>query len=492
MYDRGRSRTNGKEAGEVAKVVLEHARQHPELTLGVAAFSSAQMQAILDELEMLRLLDTACEPFFNAHPEEPFFVKNLENVQGDERDVIFISVGYGRDASGQVAMNFGPLNRDGGERRLNVIITRARLRCHVFTNLRAEDINLGAAGSAGVRAFKTFLAYAESGNLPSDVPIESDRDIDSPFQREVVSKLRSLGFEAHEEVSSGGKFIDIGIVDPERPGRYLLGIECDGAAYHSSRSARDRDRLREQHLKNLGWTLHRIWSTDWFRDEERELRRVVEAVERAKSAQPVDQRVDVQARPGIDRVSDAPTTAGLSVQTYLAAKPTVDTDWYDLHEIPAHHLRAPIEEVVRVEGPVHVSEVRRRLADAAGVKRIGHRIEQNLDKAIGVAARGKGMVRKRGFLWSAGHSRQRPTVRDRTDLTGKKIELVAPEEIAEAVRLVVEHSYGIERAEAVAEAGRLLGFKNATKKVRTPIDRALANLVRKGELAVDGNQLTTA
>ena len=181
-YDRGRSRTNRKEAGEVANAVMGHAREHPELTLGVAAFSAAQMEAILDQLELLRRMYPDLEPFFNAHPEEPFFVKNLENVQGDERDVIFISVGYGRDANGQVTMNFGPLSRDGGERRLNVIITRARRRCHVFTNLRADDINLSAAGSAGVRAFKTFLAYAESGDLPSDVPIESGRDVDSPFQ----------------------------------------------------------------------------------------------------------------------------------------------------------------------------------------------------------------------------------------------------------------------------------------------------------------------
>ena len=195
VYDRGRSRTNRIEAEEVAASVMEHARQHPDLTIGVAAFSTAQMQAILDELEKMRRLDNSCESFFGAHPEEPFFVKNLENVQGDERDVIFISVGYGRDANGQVSMNFGPLNRDGGERRLNVIITRAKRRCHVFTNLHADDIRLGAPGSAGLRAFKMFLAYAESGNLPTDIPEASKRDVDSPFQREVVSKLRSLGYE---------------------------------------------------------------------------------------------------------------------------------------------------------------------------------------------------------------------------------------------------------------------------------------------------------
>ena len=251
---------------------MSHARQNPEQTLGVAAFSSAQREAIQDELERLRRLDPSQEEFFNTHPEEPFFVKNLENVQGDERDVIFISVGYGRDAYGQVAMNFGPLSTDGGERRLNVLITRAKLRCHVFTNMRAVDIDLDRTSSRGAQALKTFLSYAEMGTL-ENVEMESGRETYSPFQEAVADKLRSLGHDAREEVAAGGKFIDLAVVDPKRPGRYVLGIECDGASYHSSRSARERDRLREQHLKGLGWRLHRIWSTDWFRNPDRELNR---------------------------------------------------------------------------------------------------------------------------------------------------------------------------------------------------------------------------
>ena len=206
----------------------------------------------------------------------------MENVQGDERDVIFISIGYGRDGTGQVSMNFGPLNNQGGERRLNVLITRAKHQCHVFTNLRADDIDLNRTRSTGVRAMKTFLAYAETGMMPTDVSYESDFSVDSPFQQEVARRLESLGYRVHQEVASGGKFVDIAIVDPEHPGRYIMGIECDGASYHSSRSARDRDRLREQVLEGLGWKLHRVWSTDWFNNPDRELRRTVEAIENAR------------------------------------------------------------------------------------------------------------------------------------------------------------------------------------------------------------------
>ena len=280
-FDRGRSATNQQEAEAVAHAVMQHAARTPDLSLGVAAFSIGQSQAIQDRLELIRRQDDSCEEFFASHPEEPFFVKNLENVQGDERDVIFISVGYGRDITGRVGMNFGPINRDGGERRLNVLITRAKQQCHVFTNLRADDIDLDRSRAFGVRALKTFLAYAETGVLPGKVPYEGDFAVESPFQRAVARRLEERGYEVHQELASAEQFIDIGIVDPQSPGRYLIGIECDGASYHSSRSARDRDRLREEVLRGLGWKLHRIWSTDWFRNPEQELRRAVESIERA-------------------------------------------------------------------------------------------------------------------------------------------------------------------------------------------------------------------
>ena len=194
VYDRARSRTNRAEALAVAQSAMDHARTNPGMTLGVAAFSTAQRGAIEDALEKLRGEDRSCEEFFAGHPHEPFFVKNLENVQGDERDVIFISVGYGRDANGNVAMNFGPLNQDGGERRLNVLITRAKHRCEVFSNLRSQDIRVEPGSAFGVRALKTFLEYAETGVL-SEIPVVSGRDFGSPFQEAVASKLRSLGYQ---------------------------------------------------------------------------------------------------------------------------------------------------------------------------------------------------------------------------------------------------------------------------------------------------------
>ena len=486
QYDRGRSRTNRKEAATVAAHVMEHARQSPGLTLGVAAFSSSQREAIQDELERLRRQDPSCETFFNDHPEEPFFVKNLENVQGDERDVIFISIGYGRDAGGQVAMNFGPLTAEGGERRLNVLITRAKRRCHIFTNLRASDIDLNRASSRGVRALKTFLAYAETGVL-EDPAGESGREIDSLFQMAVAAKLRSLGYDIHEEVATGGKFIDLAVVDPEHPGRYILGIECDGASYHSSRSARDRDRIREQHLRNLDWKLYRIWSTDWFHNPERELNRAVEAIKEAKAATPTNRPIQNKNRPHIKRVDGGDVASVLTAQPYILAQPKVNIGHYELHEAPGAFLFGPITEIVRVEGPVHVSEVQRRIVDAVGVARIGHRIRQNIDYAINNAKLTGKIIKKGQFLWGAEMSV--PTVRDRRDIRGKRFELVSPEEIAQALRMIVKHSYGMDRKEAAMEAARLLGFRNIPKNTQRTL-RILKKLIESGDFVATGSQVS--
>ena len=212
-YDRGGSRSNQGEAKKVAKKVMEHARSRPHLTLGVATFSTAQMQAVQDQLELLRREDPSCEQtFFNANPEEPFFVKNLENVQGDERDVIFISIGYGRDVNGKITMNFGPLNKKGGERRLNVLITRARQRSEVFTNLTTDDIDPGPTNPSGVAALKRYLKYAQTDEL--DIPELTGKPPDSPFEVEVAHALRGCGYEIDHQIGTAGYFIDLGSQGP--------------------------------------------------------------------------------------------------------------------------------------------------------------------------------------------------------------------------------------------------------------------------------------
>jgi very-short-patch-repair endonuclease len=263
-YDRGRSRTNREEAKAVANHVAEHFSQYPEKSLMVGTFSVAQQIAIQDEIEKIRDAHPELEFFFNRTDGENFAVKNLETIQGDERDVVFVSIGYGIDETGRLSSNFGPLNRDGGERRLNVLVTRAREKCVVFSNFRSIDLDLVKSEARGVRILQSFLHYAEHGDFPLSTTYQEDTE--SPFETDVFEFLKSKGYMIHPQVGCAGFRIDLGVVDPKIPGKYVLGIECDGAMYHSSPVARDRDKIRQRILEDLGWNLYRIWSTDWYRN----------------------------------------------------------------------------------------------------------------------------------------------------------------------------------------------------------------------------------
>jgi very-short-patch-repair endonuclease len=257
------------------------ARGEPAQSLGVGTFNLRQQLAIQDELEQRRRDDPSIEPFFDRGLPEPFFVKNLENIQGDERDVIFLSVTYAPAADGRLRYNFGPLNGENGWRRLNVLTTRARQRMRVFSSMRGDAINAAATTSRGAQLLREFLLYAERGRLESSVASLA-ADAESPFERDVLRELTQRGLTVVPQVGVAGYRIDLGVLDDAAPGRFLCGIECDGVAYHSSETARDRDRLRQQVLEARGWTIHRVWSTDWFKDRPGQIERLLRLVDAAR------------------------------------------------------------------------------------------------------------------------------------------------------------------------------------------------------------------
>ena len=501
-YERSRTRTNPVEAKAVAAAVMAHARSQLSLpkeqreTLGVAAFSVAQMDAVLNQVELLRRGDPSCEEFFSYPPHEPFFVKNLENVQGDERDVIFISVGYGRTEEGYLAMSFGPLNRTGGERRLNVLISRARRRCEVFTSLCAEDLDVSKTSSAGVAALKTFLHYAETGQM--DVPAQTERAPDSEFEEEVLRQLTGLGHVVHTQVGSAGFFLDLAVVDPLQPGRYLLGIECDGARYHSARSARDRDRLRQSVLEGLGWRIHRIWSTDWFHNPVEELRKDRAGDRNRTSGWPATTAPPAPiTEPPVPPVtvklpSVPPTPQRLTADPYESARVSLRLGDVDMHMVNRTQLADLLAQVVRVESPVHWTEAARRVLSGAGVQRFGTRIQQAIEEAVKLGI-SRGLFLKRGeFLW--GTAMQQPPVRDRSALpaASRKLEFVPPEEIRRAILLVVQESYGIVPGEVPNAVCRLFGFSRVTDDMSAAVEPHRDALVREGHLALQGVNLVLA
>jgi hypothetical protein len=485
VYDRGKTRTNPLEALAVAKAVIAHAAKNPLQSLGVVAFSTAQAQAIQAALETERKANPTTESYFTGRPDEPFFIKNLENVQGDERDVILISIGYGRTEDGKVPMNFGPLNNEGGERRLNVLITRAKMRCEVFTNITAEDIKVSDSARFGIRALKSFLYFAQYAKFDKPEAIIPN-DI-RPFEEEVAAQLSKAGHIVRNKVGSPGFYLDLGIVDPENPGRYILGLICDGRAYDSAASATDRDRLRTQVLELFGWNLYQVWSADWYRNPARELARLLAAIEEAKLVTEI-----------IDKENDSWKQ---EVSRDNITENTLITPEYQLAEIHIEHLRPEfqlytfneigewISEIVQIESPVHFDEVAKRITDAAGLAKVGSRIRYTLTQALDQAKDENKVIIKDNFIWAP--DMRTAVVRDRSKLPAayKKLPLVAPEELYEAIRQVVGGAISITEQEAIPLVAKLLGFTRVTEEMRQQLSDAIGKTIQNGILTFEGVNL---
>lgn len=491
VYDRGRTRSNPREAQKVARAVLCHARSRPRETLGVATFSVPQRDAILNELEPMRAkypeLEAFCREEGAADGHEPFFVKNLENVQGDERDVIFISVGYGRNARGSLAQDFGPVSQAGGERRLNVLFTRARRHCRVFASITYRDIGRSKRGSSrGPWVLKRFLKFAETDEMTLRETARLEPD--SPFEEAVAEALRQAGHTVDPQVGTADFRIDLAVRDPAAPGRYLLGVECDGARYHSSRWARERDRLRQSVLEQKGWTMHRIWSTDWFQRPDAELQRLLQAVAAAqerREARPRQERSAADRQIVIDR--DPPVTNNESLPP---AVPYQEAE-FDIPEREFNFLRdAPLEvvakyvvKVVRCEAPVHVDEVARRLSRLWGHLRTGPRIQERVQDAAGYAV-DHGWIKGHVFLRRA-RSALESVVRDRSAVrshTLREPALLPPVEVEWAIQQVVEQNVALSAEECAVQVARRFGFRSTSAELRRVVDAAVDRLVAQGSL----------
>lgn len=480
VYDIGKSRTNRLEAQAVALAAFEHFRRTPDKTLGIGTFNIQQQQAIQEELELQ----------LRAHPEleaaiaaarEPLFVKNLETIQGDERDTILISLGYGRDAHGKLSMNFGPINKEGGERRLNVLISRARERCVVFANFTAQDLVLDTTNSRGLSALHAFLEFAQTRRLPTQ---SANAEEEQPaFEDAIARALEERGFEVRRRVGCAGFRVDLAIVDPSDAGRYLLGIECDGRKYCDARVARDRDRLRQQMLEQLGWSIHRVWSIDWYRDRDATISRMVAAIETAKLAPralpppPPPAAMVIETPPAIEevRVEEAPPYEVCRVLRI----PIRD----ELHLVAPELLAAAVEDVVRVEGPVHIDEVVRRIRTIWGLQRAGNRIREAIEQGVRIALRKQTVSRDGEFLCVP----NAPVLaRRRNGDPPARVELISDAEFAEALQAVLRTEFATPREELIVAAARRVGILATSSAVASRLNAVIDAEARQGRLSIAG------
>jgi len=413
IYAKGKSRTNEIEAKAVVKEVTNRLRDPDlsKLSIGVVALNSEQQRLILDLLDLERRKDPDLERFFGSEAEEPVFVKNLETVQGDQRDVILLSIGYGPTEPGgrTMSMNFGPLNRVGGERRLNVAITRATTEVVAFASFDVSMIDLTRTSALAVQDLKHYLDFAERGPVALGEAIRAVGNryaYDSDFEATVADGLRQRGWDVLTQIGVSKFRIDLGIVHPDAPGRFLAGVECDGATYHSSPSARDRDRVRHIVLEQLGWRLLRIWSTDFFADPAGQLQRVHDRLEaaleedRAASAvteedqPPSDEEATVAENFEFDEATSTvnKVTGKEPDNVYTQPQPNSDQSaetqepleadpdqFYEPGYVPK--LRISAAEIIDREGPITFKRLTQLIARAHNFRRTGKEIRSVIWKA---------------------------------------------------------------------------------------------------------------
>jgi very-short-patch-repair endonuclease/DNA polymerase III delta prime subunit len=488
----GRGR-NSIEARRVADAVIEHAKtEGAELTLGVGTFGVAQQQLILDELDRMRREHPEVEWFFSRGGEQKFFVKNLENIQGDDRDVILLSVTYGPDASGVIRRNFGPINKEGGWRRLNVLTTRAKRRLRIFSSMRGEQIHVQNI-SRGAMLLRRYLKYAETGEYEGTTIGPGEPE--SPFERAVIQALHGKGYQTVSQVGEAGYRIDIGVLDREMPGRFVCGIECDGASYHSAATVRDRDRLRQQVLEDRGWVIHRVWSTDWFQDRKSQMERLVRLIEATRKngvrapdpgpPAPPD-GPDVDPPPPLPPGPQVPLEE-IPIAPYVMADPNVEGTPEEFYAVSRRRVEVVLVFVVGAEGPIHMTELCRRVAAAWGLRRAGSQIQARVARVAEAAVRAR-QVRKDGDFFLPVEGMIKP--RCRSDLTAGPAEHIYGGEVEAAIRLLLAHRAPLLADEIVTETARLLGFGRTGRHVRGLIVSARDRLVAQGELVPGGTGIS--
>ena len=504
IYDRGGRRDNVREAERVVELVEEHLRRVPEQSLGVVTFNIAQADTIENYLELFRKQNPELERYFAPDLHEKFFVKNLESVQGDERDVLIFSVGYGKDKFGRLTMNFGPLNSAGGERRLNVAVTRARKKVIVVSSIRSSDFDFGEISREGiregVRVLHKYLDFAERGQDALALQI-GEGEFESPFEQSVAASIRSLGFGVVPQVGCSKFRVDLGVTDPGQPGRFILGVECDGASYHSSATARDRDRIRHQILVRLGWKIHRIWSPDWVTRYETEMNRLKAAIELAlkvskeklpthnsnSSNGPLSPDPPTVIDKEIPRIDEGFVIPAW-VTTYTVCWPELPfirgLQFHDPATLPV--LKRMLYQVVESEGPIHKNVAATRLAKAWDLDRVGERMMNAVRSAWRTLSREKLLRIQGNFLWPARESFhlvvRQPNPSDHH--SRRSIDEIPVEEIAVAMKNLVRDSLSIEQDKLLRFVAKIFGFDRAGNHIQKALEKTLEELVEARQLVI--------
>ena len=480
VFDR-KSHTNRKEAEFIVDLIYQNIEKYPNRSLGVVAFSVAQQDLIEKLLSKRRQRTPEKEYFFKNDGNEPFFIKNLETVQGDERDTIIFSIAYGMDAQGHLLHNFGPLNRVGGERRLNVAVTRAKCNVQLVSSMHYTDIDLKHTSAEGAKLLREYLDYAENGSIALERAISGDQfeQFDSDFELEVCEYLRSKGFFVDTQVGSSGFRIDLALKLPDSSD-YVLAIECDGAAYHASKNVRDRDRLRQEILERMGWKFYRIWSTDWFRNKLEEQRRLLEvAADAVKN--PTKAATKLTDSQPTETFEEVAAEKHFEFPAYKAA---------DILRISSECLpfgfKAMIKAILEIEAPLSEDLLLKRLVWLFGREKVTSVVLEAYEQQMS-GYQSYGITRRNGFLYL--NNGKKIQFRGPGDIE-REIKQIAPEELAAGLFEILKQNVTADKSGLYHSLAAQCGVTRVGKAINEAMDAALNVLVQNNSVMMDGEQIS--
>lgn len=499
FYDKGKTRTNKFEADEIVQYIQSHYNnsQKRKLSVGVVTFSQTQQNLIEDKLQKLFMSDPKLEEYANES-DEPLFVKNLENVQGDERDIILFSVCYAPDEEGKMSMNFGPLNRDGGWRRLNVAVTRARYEMHIFATLHADQIDLSRTSAEGVAGLRAFLHFAEKGHLsvrPEDVQEAINKQ---HLSSSISKKLQEKGFDVRCNIGTSGFKVDIGIVHPGKPQQYILGIVIDGHYYYNAQTTNDREMVMPSVLRALGWNIHRIWTMDWFENSNKIINAIVEKVKHLQTQPEIKEEeiaeplIKSSFEPIKSKSEEVATNNNTSKQKpYVAAFLTSisSANSETIFEFQNRNtIKQQLQSLVGTEAPISKSLLYKKVLQAWNISRAGARLDKHLE---GIIKEMNVMVttHHQPFYWNNN------TTLDyyrSNDIEKRNMEDIAPEEVIVALEEVVRNNLSIEEDELLRYLARTFGFAKVGKQIDTLLRYTIDTAVTKGVVIKENDRVKLA
>lgn len=464
-----KSRYNIKEAERVVDLILEHVRNYPNRSLGVVAFNVAQQELIGNLLDKRVGFDSQYDILYDRNLLEPFFIKNLESVQGDERDTIIFSTAYGKDASGKLMHNFGPLNRQGGERRLNVAVSRARINVQVVSSMHGTDIDLTRTSARGAQLLKSYLDFAEKGSVAlfGNITVNPEDHFDSLFEVEVCEFLRANGYTVDTQIGCSGFRIDLGVRKPDSS-EYFLVVECDGASYHSCKNARDRDRLRQEILERMGWNFYRVWSTDWFRHGSDEKERLLNAVKTAEElgVKPFAESQKQIALPNENEVVEEIQKAELKFPEFHYNNEVVFGARY------TKDFADNVKKVLMVELAISKKSLLNRIVEAQYNKqRVSKNIEKEFNGDIS-ACLYYGIEERNGFLYLKGSA----DIPFRVPGDKRLVEDISLEELSNGMLALIKQGFSIEKSALFKSLNSLLGFERLGPNIQERFEMALERL----------------